>query len=192
MAAIFFVTHPEVVIDPGTPVPDWPLSATGKARMQAFAESPVVRQIGTVFSSAERKAMDGAGILADRLGLTPQVEPDLHENDRSATGFLPPDQFWPVVEAFFAKPEESVRGWERAADAQARIAGAVERVRNTASAEGDIAIIAHGGVGGLLLAHLKGTPISRGLDQPHGGGGCYLTLSRETGALLDGWRIIGQ
>ncbi len=39
MAQILFVTHPEVVIDPAVPVPRWPLSAKGRARMEALAEA---------------------------------------------------------------------------------------------------------------------------------------------------------
>ena len=33
-----------------------------------------------------------------------------------------------MADAFFAKPEESVRGWERAVDAQARVAAAVDDI----------------------------------------------------------------
>ena len=32
MAAILFITHPEVVIDPKVPVPEWPLSEQGRTR----------------------------------------------------------------------------------------------------------------------------------------------------------------
>jgi hypothetical protein len=34
----------------------------------------------------------------------------MHENDRSATGFLPPPEFEAVADAFFVRPLESVRG----------------------------------------------------------------------------------
>jgi hypothetical protein len=45
----------------------------------------------------------------------------MHENDRSATGFLPPDEFETVANRLFAEPLVSIRGWERAIDAQLRI-----------------------------------------------------------------------
>jgi len=190
VARILFITHPEVVIDPEVPVPDWPLSETGIARMTAFAESPAVAGVTAVWSSAERKARDGAAILARALGLTPQVEPDLHENDRSATGFLPPDAFWPVVERFFAEPETSVEGWERAVDAQARVVTAIERIRTAEKTPGDIALVAHGGVGALALAHFSGKAIGRAHDQPGGGGGNLFVLERDSTHLLQGWRSI--
>jgi broad specificity phosphatase PhoE len=56
-------------------------------------------------------------------------------------------------------PQSSVRGWERAADAQVRIIRAVERVLSQAPDNDDIAIIGHGGTGTLLLCHLAGVPI---------------------------------
>lgn len=146
---LLFITHPEVVIDPNIPVPQWPLSEKGVARMEAFAASAASARVGAAYSSNEQKAKDGARILAAARGLEPQTVAELHENDRSATGFLPPDEFWPVVEAFFADPERSVRGWERANDAQRRIVNAVDVIRCREQCEGDVAIVAHGGVGAL-------------------------------------------
>ncbi|WP_420345765.1 histidine phosphatase family protein [Pelagibius sp.] len=190
MARILFITHPEVVIDPDVPVPDWPLSETGSARMTAFAEGPAVAGVTAVWSSAERKARDGAAILGRALGLTPQVEPDLHENDRSATGFLPPQAFWPLVERFFAEPETRVEGWERAVDAQARVLAAIDRVRTQEKTPGDIALVAHGGVGALALAHFSGKAIGRAYDQPGSGGGNVFVVERASKRLLQGWRTI--
>jgi broad specificity phosphatase PhoE len=178
MSRLIFVTHPEVVIDPAMPVPDWPLSPTGRARMRTFAERDVARGLAAVYASAERKARDGAGILAGAAGLAVGIDPDLGENDRSSTGYVAPPVFWGIVRAFFKEPEASVRGWERAVDAQRRIVGAVERVARSGPA-GDVAVVSHGGVGALLLAHLLQAPISDRFGQPHPGGGCYLAVERE-------------
>ena len=35
MATVYFVTHPEVVVDPQIPVPDWGLSPVGWKRIEA-------------------------------------------------------------------------------------------------------------------------------------------------------------
>ena len=118
MASVFFITHPDVLIDPAVPVPDWPLSPRGVARMHAMLGQPWIAGIVAVCSSTERKARDGAAILAAHLGLLPVARADLGENDRSATGYLPKPQFEATADAFFAHPETSVRGWERAIDAQ--------------------------------------------------------------------------
>jgi broad specificity phosphatase PhoE len=191
MARILFITHPEVVVDPAVPIPEWPLSALGRARMERFSEDEIVRGVQSIVSSGERKAMDGAEILAARLGLQPAITEDLGENDRSATGYIAPPEFWEVVEAFFSRPTESIRGWERAVDAQARIVTAVRRIADTAP-RGDIAIVAHGGVGSLLLAHLSGAESALAFAQPHGGGGCYFVIDRETFELRQAWRVMDQ
>lgn len=187
MADLFFITHPEVVVDPARPVPRWHLSDTGIRRMRHFAGNAAVVGITAIWASAETKAIEAAGILAGRLGLSVQVAADLGENDRSATGFLPPPEFEAMADAFFASPHESVRGWERAVDAQARIAGAVSRILATHSG-GDLAIVAHGGVGTLLLSLWRGEPISRAADQPFQGHVWRASLPDRT--ILHGWQPI--
>ena len=191
MADILFITHPEVVIDPAVPVPEWPLSPVGRARMERFSTDPILAGVRSIVSSGERTAIDGAAILAERLGIPPEIDEALGENDRSATGYIAPPEFWEVVDAFFSRPTESIRGWERAVDAQERIVGAVKRVAQMTPA-GDIAIVAHGGVGSLLLAHLSGAQTARDYAQPHGGGGCYFVIDRERFALRQGWRVVDQ
>jgi len=188
---VHFITHPEVVIDPAVPVPDWPLSGLGVARMRAMLAEPWVAGIGAVFSSTERKARQGARILAGHLGLVVTELAALGENDRSATGYLPKAEFERVADTFFARPEESVRGWERAVDAQARIVGAVSEMLRRAPAGQDVAIVAHGGVGALLLCHLTGQKISRAADQPGAGGGNRFVFRRDGWALMQAWQPIG-
>ena len=95
-----------------------------------------------------------------------------------------------MANAFFANPDESIRGWERATDAQQRIVRAVERAVGIADTDGDIAIVSHGGVGALLLCHLKGVPISRTEDQPGDGGGNVYSFEVASRRLLSEWRRI--
>ena len=190
MAVAHFMTHPEVVIDPSVPVPDWRLSDIGTRRIAMMLTWPWVRSLRAVFSSAERKAMEVAQMMADHLSLSPVVIEGLGENDRSATGYLPREEFERAADDFFAWPEKSVRGWERAIDAQHRIVQAVDRAISLAPAAADLAIVSHGGVGALLLCHLKSVPISRSEDQPAGGGGCIYSFDVTTRRLLSGWRRI--
>jgi broad specificity phosphatase PhoE len=190
MATAFFITHPDVEIDPAIPVPDWPLSAKGRARVQAALARPWVRSIRTIHSSTERKAVDAATILADGLALGFTTMAGLRENDRSATGYLPKPEFETLADAFFAHPERSVRGWERAIDAQRRIAVAVDAILVSAPGDGDIAIIAHGAVGALLLCALESLPISRTQDQPPGNGGFYFPIDTKTRLVRHGWMAI--
>lgn len=190
MDVVHFITHPEVVIDPAVPVPDWRLSPLGVGRMRAAAGQPWAAGVRSVFSSAERKAVEAAGLLAERLGVRPVAIEALGENDRSATGYLAKAEFEAVADVFFARPEESVRGWERAADAQRRIVEAVRRAVAMAPRGGDVAVVSHGGVGALLLCHLKGVAISRDEDQPGEGGGCVFSFGRADGRVVSGWRRV--
>lgn len=166
--------------------------------MRAFLGKPFVSELRHVFSSDEQKALDGAGILSAALGIPHTVLPELGENDRSATGFLAPAEFWTIVEEFFAHPKRSVRGWECAGDAQTRIVAALGEALRIAPPGASIACVSHGGVGTLLHCHLKGVPISRSEEQPRpapgsppgSGGGYYLAFDTGSRELLHGWRAI--
>jgi broad specificity phosphatase PhoE len=185
MSELYFITHPQVVVDPAVPVPQWPLSAVGLARMTALLRQPWVPGIMRLFASPERKALDGAGVLGRHLHLSVAQVADLAEIDRSTTGYLPHAEHELVTDEFFASPGESVRGWERAVDAQRRIVAAVAGL---AAGAGDMAVVSHGAVGALLLGHLTSSEITRDHDQPGAGGGNYFAV--RDGALLHGWRPI--
>lgn len=168
-----YITHPQVRIDPTVPVPQWGLSEMGAARARQAAASPWARRLARIVSSAEVKAIETAQILATAAGIGFETVEVMHENDRSATGFLEPHEFEKAADWFFAHPLESFRGWERAADAQARIVGAVEATLDDHDPTAPIAFVGHGGVGTLLRCHLLGIPINRSYDQLPGGGNLY-------------------
>jgi broad specificity phosphatase PhoE len=155
--------------------------------MRLFAASPTVADVTEIWASAEVKAQEAAALLGERLGVPVCTEPELHENDRTATGFLPPAEFETVADDFFRYPERRIRGWERAVDAQRRFAAAVDRVLAQARA-GDLAIVAHGGVGSLLLCRYLDAPISRTFDQPFQGH--VWTFDRDTRQVLSRWTPI--
>jgi broad specificity phosphatase PhoE len=170
-----------VAVDPGVPVTRWHLKPEGIARLRRFAGTGALAGITAAWASTECKAIEAAGILAGALGLGVRVREDLGENDRSATGFLPPEEFERTADAFFANPGASIRGWERAVDAQARIVRAVRALAAEENGAGDILVVAHGAVGALLRGHLMGAPVSRALDQP--GQGCWFAVE------LPAWRV---
>ncbi|GAA3338592.1 histidine phosphatase family protein [Curtobacterium pusillum] len=183
----FFLTHAEVVVEPARPIESWGLSDAGRsraARAVDVARHPEVRRI---VSSEERKAVETAAVLGTATGIVPTTHGALGEIDRSATGYLPFEEFEGVVDAFFSAPEESVRGWERAVDAQARIVEAVRRLTADDDA-GDVTIVSHGAVGALLLADLRGVPISRALDQP--GMGSVFAFDPRTWRATSDWRRV--
>jgi broad specificity phosphatase PhoE len=187
---VYLITHPDVVVDPNVPVPRWPLSARGLERMRMFLTHPFVPQIGSVYCSTEQKAIDAAAVLAAHCGVDYETVEALGENDRSSTGYLPAAEFQATADLFFAQPEHSVRGWETAAAAQRRIAGAVEAILARDTRHADVALVSHGGVAALFLCHLKRTSISRAAEQPGTSGGNYYAFDAATRSLLHGWKPI--
>ena len=187
MARLRYISHADVVIEPAVPVPRWHLSDVGVDRVMAMLDQPWVATIGRVVTSSETKAVETGRILARHRGLEIEVRPDTGENDRSATGFVPPDEFERLADAFFARPDLSTRGWEPARAAQSRVATALADL--VASDEPfDIAVVGHGGVGTLWYCHLAGLAIDRRHDQP--GQGHYYTIDRPAGRVLHSWRPI--
>lgn len=183
-----YLTHPQVAIDPLVPVERWGLNDLGHLRVQAVVNSAAFRNTRSVISSAETKAIETARPIAEALGVELMVRDKMHENDRSATGYLPPEEFETVADQFFASPDQSVRGWERAVDAQARIVA--ETLAALADApEGDVLLAGHGGVGTLLLCHIAGKPIMRIRDQAAGGGNVF-AFERQSLTLRHGWQIM--
>jgi broad specificity phosphatase PhoE len=187
---IYFITRPDVVIDPSLPVPQWPLSERGRSRMRRLLSRDWIPHIAAIYCSIEQKAIDGAAILSKTTGIPCHQVAALGENDRSATGYLPKAEFEATVDAFFAQPHESIRGWERAVAAQARIVGALQHIECTTPGSGPIVVVSHGGVGALLLCHLKRLPISRQEEQPGTSGGRYFLFQGPEGTLVHGWTPI--
>ena len=191
MSAVFFITHPDVAIDPTVPAPDWPLNDRGRARMRAMVASSWIKRCAASLPAASakretgpRSSLTGSGSAATASSTTSA------KNDRLATGYLPEQEFDATVDAFFAHPQTSVRGWEPAADAQARIIRAVEQIASQAG-NGDLAIVGHGGTGTLLDCHLAGLPIDRRYDQPATSGGNWFAFNAVTRKLMvHGWHSI--
>lgn len=177
MTWCIYLTHPEVEIDPAVPVPQWGLSSIGRARAAKAADLPFVNEIGAVVASGETKAIETARFFTGKLGLVLRTREDLHENDRSATGFLPPDEFERVANSFFAEPNISIRGWERAVDAQHRVVEGVRDVLSSLEYSLPVLFAGHGAAGTLLMCHLMGCPISRTHDQKRGG--CWYRFEKD-------------
>jgi broad specificity phosphatase PhoE len=190
MAIARYLTHPQVTIDPAVPVPNWRLSERGAIRAALLTEASWVSGLERIVSSDETKAIETAAIIATATGLQIEVRANLGENDRSATGFLPPAEFEAVADQFFADPDASARGWATARAEQVRVVEAIGAALRDHGDAGDVLFVGHGGVGTLNLCHLLGVPISRALDQTGGGGGNVYAWDVVTGRILHRWRTI--
>ncbi len=188
---VLYISHPQVTVDATVAVPDWGLSDVGALRVAELAQRFARLQMAgkaAVISSAERKAVETAAPLAAALGAAVDQRRGLHENDRTSTGYLPVAAFEEQADAFFASPLQSVRGWERAVDAQDRI------LREICALEADypdsaLIICGHGAVGTLLFCALAGVEIDRRWDQPAGGGN-WFAFDRYSRKPFDHWAPI--
>lgn len=184
-----YLTHPQVMVDPEVPVTEWGLSPAAHARIERLLCSQVLIGTTRVVSSAERKAIETAEPIAEALGVATEIRPLMHENDRSSTGYLPREEFESVADRFFAEPTHSIRGWERAIDAQQRIVAEVESALSQ-TRNGDVLFVGHGAVGTLLRCWLARLPIDRKHDQPGGKGGCIFTLRISDKRVLSDWCLM--
>lgn len=184
-----YLTHPNVRIDSAVPIERWGLDEVGVRRATAALAQPWMAEVDHIVSSDETKARQTAEIFGSHLGLEVEVRDGIGENDRSSTGYLPPEQFEAMVDRFFASPEQSIRGWERAVDAQARIVAGLGDLLEQPLNESTV-VVGHGGVGTLWCCWLNGQPISRRHDQP--GQGHYVTVDVATRSVLHPWRAIDR
>jgi len=188
VSRLYYVSHPEVAVDPDVPVPRWSLSDVGRQRALAMLEQPWLSRMTAIGSSPETKALEMAGIVGDHLSLDVEVINDSHEIDRSATGFVSHDRHEALADQLFAEPAQSAAGWERAIDAQHR---AVEVFAPLLQADAQThLVVGHGGIGTLLLCHLLDIEVDRSHDQP--GQGHYWAFDCELQRVVHRWRPIDQ
>ncbi len=190
MKTVYVITHPDVVIDPNVPVPQWPLSARGRERMAGIMSGQLLKQVTAVYSSDEQKALDGAWMIAKPLGLKVAKVPTLGEIDRSSTGYLPREKHDHNAKLLFEYPHDSIDGWEIAIEAQYRMVTTVYRILEFDKTAGPIVIMTHGAVGSFLYSHLKKHKISLADSPDFPGGGGIFSFEAKSLEVLTGWQDI--
>jgi probable phosphoglycerate mutase len=140
---------------------DPPLHPNGEAQAERVADRLAGEAIDAIYVTKLRRTAQTAAPLAEKLGLTPEVDPDLHEVHlgdweggllrRKAAEEDPvylqvqASEDWghiPGAESFAALTDRCVRG--------------VRRI-HAAHPDQRVAVFVHGGVIGALLAHATGS-----------------------------------
>lgn len=189
MAKLYFITHPEVVIDPETLVSQWQLSDLGKKRAEFFAQAPWIPSLSVVYSSAELKAYQTAEIVTRKLHLPIHIQSKLGEIDRSSTGYVEKIELTKIVKDFFKHPDKPVKGWERAKDAQKRITKTVTDIISQYS-DDNIAVFSHGMVGALLNSYFKNASIHQRYEQSQLGS--YFVVETAEMKIIKDWTNIDE
>lgn len=189
MGLMRYVSHPQVAVDPSTPVPRWSLSELGRERAIAGAARPWAADIDRIVTSDETKAIETAQILATASGAELDVRDGIGEIDRSSTGYVSHERHEELADELFSRPHESASGWERAVDATDRMLTHLDDLL-VPDAGGHVVVVGHGGVGTLLMCHLAGFDVERARDQPHGG--CHWAWDTTERRLIHDWRPIDE
>ncbi|MFT5696609.1 MAG: putative phosphoglycerate mutase [Myxococcota bacterium] len=110
-------------------------------------------RIDCIVASSKRRAIETASPLAKRLGLTPEIIPDLVEIDRNAKVYAPPpllkERFPEYYEAI-TKGEFEKIGWDSYEVFQARVRGAWQELLDRPRGE-RVVVACHGGTIGVIL-----------------------------------------
>ena len=150
---------------------DSPLSALGIAQARVGGQG-ACDPFDVVVTSNLSRARDTGTIIAEALGASVTVEPDLAERDVGDWTGLTFDEIeegWPGALADGGHPD----GWEADDDVAERAIGALERIAK-ANPGGRVLVITHGGL-------IRSVERSLGLDSPHLAnlGGLWVTRRRR-------------
>jgi probable phosphoglycerate mutase len=152
---------------PATPFPlvdghaDPALTPSGREQAQRLADRLATTGIDAIYVSTLRRTAQTAAPLAHRLGLAPQVEPELREVH---LGIWEGGEYRqrvaerdPIVRQVFEQERwDVIPGAETSASLAARVRAAIDRVA-AGHAGHRVAIFTHGGVIGQALALASGS-----------------------------------
>lgn len=151
MRRLLLVRHAAPAKNRTLPACEWPLSPAGQADAERLAELLAPYTPATMIASDEPKAHQTAQPLADRLSLTVDIMPGLHEHERRTANYLGDEAFQATMARFFAEPDALVFGEETAHQALARFTAVVIDAR-ARHPRGTIALFTHGTVMSLFVA----------------------------------------
>ena len=139
---------------------DVDLSPVGRSHADALGAALSSFGVHALYSSPLRRALETARLIGAHLGLEPRVRPDLRELDFGELEGRTYEEIAasePALWRTWMETPTAVRfpGWESYADLRARVAKALEEIREQHSGS-VVALVAHGGVNRALLAPALG------------------------------------
>ncbi len=182
---LYFITHPDVVIDPKKYKSFWELSAEGIGAAKRVAIKSFWKDINNIYTSTEIKTIQTAEIINKKHKIPYESTNCLNEFESKSTGFLPIEEFIDAMKSFYEKPAESFRGWERLIDAEYRVLNCIKKITRMPE-NSSIAIIGHGATGTLLKCFYKGVTPSWEEDPKQTG--CYFIADIENKKLIQDWK----
>lgn len=162
----------EVVEGPADPE----LSVEGFAQAERLAQYLASEPIAAIYVSPLKRAVQTAAPMARRLGVTPVVVDDVAEFDRTSSEYIPMEELQATNDPRWQKLVDGV--WDSTDETQEqfrhRVVGAIEKIIEINSST-TVAVVCHGGVINLYLAHILGVQTQRGFFYPN-----YTSIHRVT------------
>ena len=155
MTTVYFITHPEVIPDPGIPISMWDYTDYGASRWDKILSKLWIKDIEKLYSSPETRAIKAAQRMADSLNYNLHVREDLGPVKRPTDKVLTPEEFAAARGLFYQFSTISNAGWEKAVDAQHRIIVTVDTILQESQNVHHIAVVSHEDLCILLLCHVK-------------------------------------
>jgi probable phosphoglycerate mutase len=126
---------------------DRPLNDAGREQARQLADSLADREIGAVYSSDLLRAQETAGIVAEKIGLTVEVDPGLREVDVGDWSGRVHHELEGIDPQGFRRWQEGGKGWnggESYEQMGERVVAAVTRIAERHPGD-TILIVTHGG-----------------------------------------------
>ena len=155
MNRLILVKHSSPQIEKNKPAREWKLSPEGKVRAGRLAKELAKYHPRKVYSSAELKARETAGIIADKLGLSYQVADNLQEHDRRFAPYVSEVEFQSLARRLFENPDQQVFGEETGSQALRRFCGSIENLTQHETTD-TLVVVSHGTVISLYAEWLTG------------------------------------
>ena len=148
-----FLRHAKVRKDTSEPSDKWVLSEEGIKYVEEVAATGIFDDVNVIISSSQKKVIQTAYFLADRLDKEIVTNPNLNEIDKGSVLIEIPEEYEKQVTRVFEKPDESISGWESANQALKRFQLGMDRIEQEHSHK-KILIVTHGIVLTLYFASI--------------------------------------
>ena len=126
------------------------LSQAGRRESQRVADLLEGHDVAAIVSSPYTRAIQTVQPLADRLGMTIEIDPDLRERHLASS---PLNDFQASLEATWRDFDLALPGGESSAAAQSRVSRTIHRIAATGESR-DVVIATHGNALSLFLRTL--------------------------------------
>lgn len=148
-----FLRHALTTIDSSQPAEKWVISEEGIEEICNAVSSGKFDDVDVIFSSSEKKAIQTAYYLAERIEKEIILNPNFKELDRGDEFIESKEDYETKVWRIFNNKSECSFGWETAEKALARFKRGIARIENSHS-DKKIFIVSHGIVLTLYYAEL--------------------------------------